>query len=117
MITFYYFLLQVFAPNSVYIRQKLNKLVRRKIIATISRTIPKVPVSILVKKRITIKRATKVLKIRSAVPMFFFISFLSLSNFLFMNYKSSSAKYKQNYERVFCSASLEIIMIDMEMQK
>jgi len=71
---FLYFLTgQVDIPKMVYKGQKLTKLVRVNTPAKTSKTIPNVPLTTLVKKRITKMTEMVNLIILSAVFMFFFI--------------------------------------------
>ena len=69
----YFLILQVFIPNKVYNGQKLMKEVSKKTIPTINKRIPKVPVTVFVKYNAPKSTAIKILMMRSALPMFFFI--------------------------------------------
>ena len=69
----YYLDLHVFNPKIIYSGQKLIKLVKRNTAATMSKTIPNVPVITLVKNKIPIINAIIMRIVLSTVPMFFFI--------------------------------------------
>ena len=60
-------------PNGLYNGQKLIKLVRANTMAITNNTIPKVPEMFSVKYNTAMTAATKSLMVLSAVPMFFFI--------------------------------------------
>jgi len=68
-----FFALQLLRPKGKYNGQKLTKLVITKTAAKISKIIPKIPVTTLVKYKITKIAANKILIILSVDPMFFFI--------------------------------------------
>jgi hypothetical protein len=63
----------VFIPKGRYNGQKLIKLVRMNTPAKISSTMPSTPVITLVKYKVTITRATRILITLSINPIFFFI--------------------------------------------
>ena len=67
---------QVFNPINVYKGQKLIRLVARKTIPSISKIIPNIPVTVLVKYNTPKTIASTTLIIRSIFPMFFFMIFI-----------------------------------------
>ena len=70
-----YSLLFVFIPNAIQIGQKLTKLVKINMPATISITIANVPEIMCVKYNTAITTASSILITLSMVPTFFFIYF------------------------------------------
>lgn len=70
----YYFFLQVLIPKGKYKGQKLTKLVSVNTAANTSNTMPKVPLMVPVKYSAAIIIATINLIMRSAVPIFVFIT-------------------------------------------
>jgi hypothetical protein len=73
MDVYFDFVLQVLIPNGTYKGQKLIKLVNTNTAANINKTIPQIPVTVLVKYKTTKTNATIKRKILSNEPMFFFI--------------------------------------------
>jgi len=82
------FLGRVERPKGKYKGQKLMVLVSAKIIAKTPKTIATVPLMVFVKYRIAITAATTKRRIRSKLPMFFFIitQFISVRKMLDKQY-------------------------------
>ena len=60
-------------PSGIYNGQKLTKLVNKNTPASPRRTMPSVPLMVLVKKSMAITAAIRVRIVLSVFPMFFFI--------------------------------------------
>lgn len=60
-------------PSGIYNGQKLTKLVNKNTPASTRRTMPSVPLMVLVKKSMAITAAIRVRIVLSVFPMFFFI--------------------------------------------
>jgi hypothetical protein len=89
----YFSTLQVENPNGAYSGQKLMRLVNTKTPAKTRRIIPKVPLTVFVKYNTAKIAATINRTIRSALPMFFFITNFLLVNNLNKNNKNGNDEY------------------------